>query len=802
MMALRDMLLAGTAALTIAAVSGPLPTYAQDLPDLAGQAVPEGEEEMLLEADELIYDYDRDVVTAAGGVQIYYGPYTLEADRVTYDRNTQRVVADGNVRITQPDGTVVTASRADVTETLQDGFVEALAVQAPNNTRFAANQAERIDGDTTVFTKGVYTACEPCRENPEKPPTWAIKASRIVYNQENRYVFYRGAQLEFFGRPIAYFPVFVHGDPTVERRTGFLIPNIRYSEPLGVGVTVPYFVNLAPNYDLTFRPTVYSRQGLLADAEFRHRLISGAYSIRAAGILQADSEAFDIDDAAAPGALSSRQDERGAIETHGRFAINDRWNWGWDGWLVSDRNFLRNYNLLPGDQTEIASEIFLTGLGQRNFFDARMQHFTTLTTDIDQEKLPSLHPLIDYHNILDEPVIGGELRFDSNLTSLTRRDLDVACSTEPTVGSRGTPLCNGGVANLIGVEGSVTRLTGAAQWRRTLITDFGHVLTPFAALRADGFWTDIEASPFLPADFRTESAFYGRVMPTAGLEYRLPLVSEQPFGTQTLEPIAQIVARTDEAEIGTLPNEDAQSLVFDDTTLFEWDKFSGFDRVEGGVRANLGLSYTLAGLGGWSADALIGQSYHLAGRNSFAKGDLVNVGVDSGLDSDVSDIVGRASVGKDGLFRLTGRFRLDEAELDLQRLELDAAATRGRATVNLGYVALAAREALGVLDDREEIRGQATWQVTDRWSVNGGARYDIDDAYTSSTSFGVNWADECLSIGVGYVGTYYDDNGATPNHAVSLNIELRTVGGGGITQELGSPSGEDADSTALSSNFF
>ena len=546
---------------------------------------------MLLEADELIYDYDRNVVTAAGNVQIYYGPYTLEAASVTYDQNTKRVVAEGGVRITQPDGSVLTAERADVTDTLREGFVEALALRSADNTRFAANSAERIDGTTTVFTKGVYTACEPCKENPSKPPTWAIKASRIVYNQESRYVYYRDARIEFFGQPVAYLPVFIHGGPNAERRSGLLTPNVSYKEPLGVGVTVPYYLNLAPNYDLTFRPTLYSRQGLLADAEFRHRIMNGAYSIRAAGIFQADPDAFEVDDATDPGAFDSRQDARGAIETHGLFNINDRWQWGFDGWLMSDRNFLRNYDLVAAGQTEVVSDIFLTGLGQRNFFDARLQHFTTLTTDIGQEKLPTLHPLIDYHNILDEPVLGGELRFDANVTSLTRTDAAFTCSTIETDITR---LCAGGLVNLQGFEGTVSRVTGSAQWRRRFVTDFGHVLTPFAQLRADAIVVDVDATPSDPrlADLALESGTFERAMPTVGLEYRLPLVSAHPIATQTIAPIVQIIARTDETQIGHLPNEDAQSLVFDDTTLFEWDKFSGYDRIEGGVRANVGLSPT------------------------------------------------------------------------------------------------------------------------------------------------------------------------------------------------------------------
>ena len=81
-------------------------------------------------------------------------------------------------------------------------------------------------------------------------------------------------------------------------------------------------------------------------------------------------------------------------------------------------------------------------------------------------------------------------------------------------------------------------------------------------------------------------------MPTVGLEYRYPFISVQSWGTQTIEPIAQIIVRPNETSIGKLPNEDSQSLIFDDSNLFRVDKFAGWDRVEGGGRANVGVQYT------------------------------------------------------------------------------------------------------------------------------------------------------------------------------------------------------------------
>src|SRR5690606_6314399 len=112
------------------------------------------------------------------------------------------------------------------------------------------------------------------------------------------------------------------------------------------------------------------------------------------------------------------------------------------------------------------------------------------------------------------------------------------------------------------------------------------------------------------------SAYY-RSMATAGLEARWPILFSTTSSTHILEPTAQIFARPNEPYGNRLgiPNEDAQSLVFDASNLFERDKFSGYDRIEGGTRANVGLRYTGDFGSGWSANAIVGQSYHLAGQN-------------------------------------------------------------------------------------------------------------------------------------------------------------------------------------------
>src|SRR6201987_2443735 len=155
-----------------------------------------------------------------------------------------------------------------------------------------APRAARSSGNYTVFENGVYTACEPCRDDPKKPPLWQVKGARIIHNQEERMLYFENAQLEFFGVPIAYLPYFSTPDPTVKRKTGFLMPSYTSASGYGFGVETPFYWAIAPDYDMTITPRITTRQGLLGQVEFRQRLVDGSYQIRAYGINQLAQKAF------------------------------------------------------------------------------------------------------------------------------------------------------------------------------------------------------------------------------------------------------------------------------------------------------------------------------------------------------------------------------------------------------------------------------------------------------------------------------------------------------------------------------
>ena len=222
--------------------------------------------------------------------------------------------------------------------------------------------------------------------------------------------------------PVAYVPFFSAPDPTVKRKTGFLMPVATYSSTYGFGASTPFYWALAPNYDVTITPTLTSLQGPLLQVEWRHRLMSGAYAVRGAGIWQLDKSQFAFqgpeDDF-----NSGFRDFRGMLQTEGQFALTDRWVWGWTGTVVTDRPFMQDYSVTRVPQ-EFISQVYLTGVGERSYFDVRAMYYLGMSGSDRQEELPIIHPVLDYSNVLGQPIFGGELSYNFNLTSLSRQEAD------------------------------------------------------------------------------------------------------------------------------------------------------------------------------------------------------------------------------------------------------------------------------------------------------------------------------------------------------------------------------------------
>ncbi len=795
-------------------------------------------DKLVIDADQLIYDKDKNTVTAQGSVQLFYQGRLLQADRVVYDRATKRVYAEGHAKMTDEHGDVVYGTRFELSENFRDGFIDSVQALTSDKTRFTSPRGERMNGDVTVLEKGTYTACEPCKDHPERPPFWQVRATKIIENQETHTVYYEGAQMLVWGFPVFYMPYFSSPDSTVNKQTGVLAPQFVSGGYLGYGISIPYFINLAPNYDLTLIPTYLSKQGLLGEVDWRQRLTNGQYSIKMTGIDEQDPGAFPV---YPYGAGDQRM--RGSVETKGNFFLNQDWQFGWDGTWLSDKFFANDYKLQGIDFSnyyfqDIVSSIYLRGQADHSFFDLSAYHFEGTTANDDNLTLPEAVPVFDYNRVFMVPAdrsngIGGEATVDVNITNITQSNAAFQSTglqtfdnayhlynvCETAVGDKYVNTYYPGSCILRSIAGDYTRASGQVSWQRSYIDPYGEVWKPFVFARLDGEQTALNETGSITyasglgtstVANSSQAAFFSggdqgafaRGMAGFGLEYQYPFALTNSWGSQTITPIAQFIVRPSEVIPRIQPNEDAQSLVFDETNLFALNKFSGYDRIEGGTRLNYGLQYTANFANGGHANFVAGESIQVAGQNSYTLYDMANTGMDSGLDKKFSNFVaGEMIQPTSASISFLSKQQFDSSTLQLDRFDAIAKANLGPVSSSLDYALYAAQPALGWEYPREGLTGSASYKIQDRWTVDGSLVVDIsrhfydipgEDTpvfYPVGYSVGLGYKDECTTLTLRYSSstsapaafpefaggplTYVP---ATRNQTLMFQLVLRTLG--------------------------
>jgi LPS-assembly protein len=716
---------------------------------VAKQISPSKASPMLLQADDLIYDNRGNRVIARGNVEIYQDENILLANEVIYDKSANTLNAHGNVRLKEADGSVVTADRLTLKSNFRDGFVRSLQALTQDDTRVAAANAYKKDNQT-IFEKGVITSCKPCEEHPDRAPAWRVKATRIIQDKEDHNFYYENAVFEAYGIPIAWVPYFYTPDNTVKQRSGFLTPTYSYnSATLGYAVAIPYYYAISPNMDLTVAPEFTTQAGYLLQTEFRQRLWNGAYEVKLAGAYNNNSDNFFGD-----------RNWRGSVATKGDFEINRHWHVGWNAIIESDETFRRFYGIDSIYATERVSSIYLTGMADRNYFNIAFARYGNLTGSnvfdfetgtFTKAVTATAYPTLDYNYIHNKPIFGGELKVDVNALALSVND----------------PAGLKGFNQNDVTRGLTDHIVTQAEWRRTLKDDIGQVYTPFVQARGDLY--NVSSFRDITGDEGRADTFT-RQMVGAGLDYRYPFVAHSGGTSHVIEPVAQIISRTNVANNTKAPNEDAQSLVFDDTLLFDLNKFSGYDRIETGTRTNFGVQYTMSASNGVSIRTVAGESIQIAGPNPYA------LYPGSGLENARSDYVLGTYVDYKNMFRGVAQVRINEKDYALDSQSYSLQTKLGFLQAGASYEYVAAEPTLGFPQARQEVSGFSALKLTDEWTVFGDLRYDIELEKFIRNSAGIQYADDCVVYALTYQQTWVQILDIKPNTSVLLRIGIKGFG--------------------------
>jgi LPS-assembly protein len=651
---------------------------------------------------------DGGVSVLSGNVIIDRGGEQIVADKVSYDEPGQVIDAEGNVRYWNQ-GFHASGDRGSMSlEKDQSSLENASFMDLPSHGRGSAEKVFVTGKYLVNARKATYTTCNPGSAD------WLLAASRIELNRTTDVGTATNVWVKFKKVPVFYSP-YLAFPLSDKRKSGFLVPSFRVSESTGVEATVPYYFNIAPNYDATLALRPMSDRGVQSQGEFRYlkKWGQGHFGIE---YLPDDSK-FD--------------DDRSAFRFHHGGEFVPRWradaNFDW----VSDDQYFEDLgtDLAVSSQSFLERRADLTYRGDAFWARARAQGFQT----IDDTVAPDSRP----YERLPQFYAATSLR-ERN------RQLNLDAFAEAVYFERD-----------VGVTGTRLDLRPSLSYPyRTA----GSFLVPSASLRythykLDGVTAGADEEP-------------DRLIPTlsldSGLFFERPLNIGDGSFIQTLEPRAfYLFVPFDQQD--NLPVFDTDEYTFTFAQLFREDRFSGADRVGDANQLSLALTSRLLSAGGEEiVRASIGQIRFFRDRKVTLPGEPRGT-------QDGSDLAAEVAASFARRWRLLGAVLWNPSDEQTNR---NTASLRyqpdERRVLNLEY--------RFIRDVLEQTDVSFAWPLAQNWRAVGRFNYSLEDDTSVGILAGIEYESCCW--GFRLAGRRYLTNGQGDySNAIFLQLELKGLAG-------------------------
>lgn len=680
-----------------------------------------------VDASTLTFDSAANVITASGDVVLRQGGYTLSGQSLVYDRNAETLKFVGAVSVLDPSGNLAEMSDLDVTGGMKQAFMNALAITSYDGALITADSADYDSALRTILEQASYAPCGDCIDDEGRRIGWSVSASRITYNAEDGSLYMEQPSLSLLGIPVAWLPFLWLPDTSESAIANLRMPIYGYSEKTGHRLVVPYQAYANSWTDIVLTPTFMTRQGFLLGVEWRQRFDLGSTQVKVSGIRQLDSAAFVGD---------GQQDWRGAIQTAGEFTPIADWTVGWSYSTFSDPSYLYDYELDLAKSS--INQVYATHLTRETYFDVRLQQFNQIGENVQweaQDRQAATLPAVRFDHV-------EELGDGLGQIDISARLLGVRRNADHTTTANGVPY-------VFGYAGNKQHGSLEAGWQTQWIGAGGFVATPYLGGRTDFAYYDgggtLDGSTGYPAAPGQTTLW--SATPIAAMDVRFPMAASDGSTVHLIEPIAQLAFRGSETTAVGITNDNAQSFVFDDTNLFSYNRFSGSDRQETGLRLNVGGRYQANFADGGYVELVGGQSFQLAGVNAFAAADPAQTAVGAGLSDAASYAVLGAYAGLQQGIKAGGKLQIDTTDPRISRASLSGSYANAGYGATIDYTYLAANPAAGTLKDQHEIGGEITVPVAEYWSVSTHAYWDLASSSFLQVGGGVTYDDGYLAIG-------------------------------------------------------
>lgn len=683
--------------------------------------------DVILLADRLIEDRQLDQVIAEGDVEVRVEDRILKADRLVYVRSKGTMRASGHVQITNADGSVQFADDIEADDEFANGFATRFALRLPGSggvgpsTATASAAVRSSDGQVHSLDQAVYTNCPVCETKPT--PSWSLRASHIEQNSETEMVTYQDAVLELFGVPVLYLPYFAHPDPTSERRSGFLVPDVGSSSKLGLNYEQPYYWAISPSQDMTLRPVVFANVSPLLKIDYRKKFFSGFVAANASFTHEQEFDSH--------GDKFGDDTWRSHLYANGAFDIDETWKWGFGVERQSDDLYDHRYDidgeddlrgLFASQPRQLLTQLYTVGQTPDFYFQTEGLLFQGLREGDDDARFPKVAPALFVEKVYDFGAL-GQIATDVSALALMRD----AQQTLP----------NGDLVL------DTARVSAKANWKSRYIAG-GLVMQPFAQGRGDVYRIDNGCSTLTVPSTACASApadaySVNRLLGLVGGQISYPVIRRGKMFDLMIEPIVMVGYGSKDTTSKKIPNEDSLLFESDESNLFDPASVTNYDIWEGGGRLAVGVSASARFGDGYDVSGLFGRRWREEADPTFS--------ASSNLGGKKSDYVASLKTTLGRYFQAGARARLND-DFEVSRLDIDTRADIWRLHGEARYFNVKSSTP-GVADQEGLVLG-GNFQVTKNWSALFYDTRNIELGRDIRLALGIAYRDECSYFAITY----------------------------------------------------
>jgi len=682
---------------------------------------------------------NQSVYHLSGDVKLQRADQQLQAERIDYNDGSTDYDARGNVRY-QEAGQLLAASRMRGNTEASRGIADDVRYQMLDaRGNGTAGQGQMLDAQHTRYSQATYSTCDVGHH------LWEFRAKSITINKETGVGVARNATMRLGNVPFLYLPYFSF--PVDDRRkSGFLYPTIGNTSRSGFEVSTPYYLNLAPNYDATLDPRIYSERGAMLAGEFRY-LTPGSRG-------QLNVEYVPNDHGESDGLADTKDDSRYLVKFSDRTLL-------WQGWQfvgsynhASDSSYLYDYGdaLSHAAVYTLGSNAAIVGGGKwwnASFGGTIYQNVNPFVTDrgLPYRQLP-------YAKFSMDVPLSRWLEFGMDTSAVAFR------KTGSVEGERED------------IYPYLAADFGTSAWFVRPRLAYRYTAYQLGSDYQDyGYRGPLGNGATTPFDQKSPT----RSLPVVSLDSGLVFDrSTTLFGssyTQTLEP-RLFYLYVPYRNQNNLPLFDTNVMSFDYWQLFSTNQFSGADRQMDANNLTAALTTRLLDDSGVErVSASIGQIHYFSPQKVLAT-DWVRSAYVAQLDVQLSDRWRLNSA-----YQWSPNTRLtDMAAVQLQRR------LRTDGIFNFSY-----RYRRGLL---EQYSASVVYPVSERWRLVGSWTYSVKDRQSVDALAGVEYDSCCVSlrlVGRSYVNQSYYGFGPVPkggnldrrDNAVLFEVVFKGLGSTG-----------------------